>query len=104
MPGVMSRDAAANDRIPVAMSAHLWMLLDETLHEFTAQLATLVSFGAAAERCFRRSFIAAPTRWQKNDRRQQIVFTERGQQGRGWHFRHAEFHVISFSALPPDVR
>jgi hypothetical protein len=80
------------------------MLLDETLHEFTASFATLVGFGAATERCFRRSFIAAPSRWQKNDRRQQIVFTERGQQGRGRHFRHAKFHVISFSALPPDVR
>ena len=63
-----------------------------------------IGFGAAAERCFRRGFIAATTRRQKNDRRQQIVFTERGQQGRGRHFRHAKFHVISFSALPPDVR
>ena len=88
---MMRRHAALDDRIPVTMPAHLWMLLDESAHHRAARFTAFRVLVAPRQRSLRRRLIATPPRRQKDDGGQEIVSAERGEQNRGRHLRQVEF-------------
>jgi hypothetical protein len=73
MARVMGRNAAANYRVPMAMSANFRVLLNEGAHEITTSLATIIGNIASRKGGFGCSFVAAPTCRHKDYCRQQIV-------------------------------
>jgi hypothetical protein len=88
----MGRDCAANDRIPMSVSAHFGILFYKRAHEVSARFTAPVVRIAARERGFRSCLIAATASRQKDDRRQQVVAFERREQSCRRHFGHAQFH------------
>jgi hypothetical protein len=93
--GVMRRNAAANDRVPMSMTTHFRMLFDKRAHEIAARFTTAVVRIASRECGFRRGLIAATTRRHEHDRGKQVVTIKRRQQCRRRHLRHPQFHLLS---------
>ena len=89
---MMRSDTAANDRVPMAMTAYLRMLLNPNAHEVAPRFATLV-VGIASHECgFGCRLIAAPARWHEHDRGEEIVIAKSRQQDRRRHLGHSQFH------------
>src|SRR2546430_170382 len=92
VPGMRRGITAANDCVQLSMGTIRGILRDCAAHEPPARLATFPRHGATTQRRFRRSFITTASRWQENDRRQQVVRTQCHKQGRRRQLRHAKFH------------
>ena len=95
MPGMMRRDAAFDNRVPVAMLAYLGALRDELLHDVAPRFTLLSVMLAPRERSFRRCLIAATARRQKDNGRKKIVRLQCRQKLRGRHLGHAQFQSMT---------
>ena len=89
VPRVVRGHAAAQDHVPVAVLAHLRVLLGQLFEHAPAPLAPLRA-DAAPRRVsgLGRGLVAAAARGQKDDGGQQVVGAERREQYRGRHLGH----------------